>query len=298
MDTHMRRGLTEKHMDHVALFGKPHAPKLQEVGRDLLRFFTARNLRVSIEAESFDQIGDGSAARFSESIPADCDLVIVLGGDGTLLRVARALRRFDVPVMAVNMGSLGFLSAFTLNEMYDSLNRIMDGDFSVSRRLMLDAAQIRGEEIVHRNSVLNDVVINKATLARIVQIAANVDRKPLTTFFSDGVIVSTPTGSTAYSLAAGGPIISPSLDAIVLTPICPHTLTNRPIVMSADQVIEFELLSQDSEVTLTLDGQLWFPLEHLDRVEIRRSPKSISLIENPNTSFYKVLCHKLKWGQR
>ena len=201
-------------------------------------------------------------------------------------------------VMAVNMGSLGFLSAFTLNEMYDSLNRIMDGDFSVSRRLMLDAAQIRGEEIVHRNSVLNDVVINKATLARIVQIAANVDRKPLTTFFSDGVIVSTPTGSTAYSLAAGGPIISPSLDAIVLTPICPHTLTNRPIVMSADQVIEFELLSQDSEVTLTLDGQLWFPLEHLDRVEIRRSPKSISLIENPNTSFYKVLCHKLKWGQR
>ncbi len=285
-------------MEHVALFGKPHAQNLQEVGRDLLRYFAARNVRVSIEAESFESISESSAARFSETIPEDCGLVIVLGGDGTLLRVARALKRFDIPVMAVNMGSLGFLSAFTLTEMYDSLNRIMDGEFSVSRRLMLDATQIRGETLVHRNSVLNDVVINKATLARIVQISAKVDHKPLTTFFSDGVIVSTPTGSTAYSLAAGGPIISPSLDAIVLTPICPHTLTNRPIVMSADQVIEFELLSQDSEVTLTLDGQLWFPLENLDRVEIRRSTKSISLIENPNTSFYKVLCHKLKWGQR
>lgn len=285
-------------MKRIALFGKPHAELLQGVGQKLVHYLRNLKCELYIEAMTNEQIEDSIAHTFSSTVPDVCELVIVLGGDGTLLRVARTMSRFDVPIMAVNIGSLGFLSGFTLAEMFGGLEQILKGEFVVSRRLMLDATHHRGDSICSHNSVLNDVVINKSTLARIVQLSATVDKQPLTTFFSDGVIVATPTGSTAYSLAAGGPIISPLLDAIVLTPICPHTLTNRPIVMGADQVIEFELLSQDSEVTLTLDGQVWFPIDYLDRVSIRRSRNSVMLIENPNTSFYKVLCHKLKWGQR
>ncbi len=233
-----------------------------------------------------------------ESIPEYIDLVIVLGGDGTILRVSRALESYRTLILPINLGGLGFLTAFPREQLFNSLESVLTDDYSVCRRLMLKAEHYRGDTLLHQGAVLNDVVINKAALARIINLETRVDGKLITTYLSDGLIVSTPTGSTAYSMAAGGPIVCPQLDVIVLTPICPHTLTNRPIVLGSDQVIEIFLDSADCEVTLTLDGQTGYQLMYRDRVVISRLSQDLALIRNPDKTFFDVLSHKLKWGQR
>jgi NAD+ kinase len=193
---------------------------------------------------------------------------------------------------------LGFLTAFTVGECLRNLERIIVGDYKVSSRFMLRCVHFRGSERLHECNVLNDVVINKATLARIIQLKTKVNDMLITTYLADGLIVSSPTGSTAYSLAAGGPIIVPNMEAMILTPICPHTLTNRPIVLGSDQKVEIQLMSDDSEVLVTLDGQIGFPLHYHDRVVVTRASHELRLIENPDMTFFDVLSHKLKWGQR
>jgi len=175
---------------------------------------------------------------------------------------------------------------------------VLDGEFSVSRRLMLIARHYRDSALIHESRVLNDVVINKAALARIIKLETMVDSERITTFMCDGLIVSTPTGSTAYSLSAGGPIICPGLKAMVLTPICPHTLTNRPILLGSEQILEIRLDSEDSEVTLTLDGQIGYHMNYRDYVVVSRATHELGIIQNPEKSFFEVLSHKLKWGQR
>jgi NAD+ kinase len=233
-----------------------------------------------------------------EDIPALVDMLIVLGGDGTLLSAARhvADAHTGVPIFGVNLGSLGFMAEVSLDELYENLEKAIAGKLETEERIMLSAGVIRNNRRLARYRVLNDAVINKGALARMMELTVSVDGGLLTTLRADGMIVATPTGSTAYSLAAGGPIIHPALHCFVVTPICPHTLSNRPIVLSDNVVVRVCLTSRSEEVTLTLDGQIGFPLEPLDIVEIKKSRYRMKMIKHPAKSYYEILRTKLKWG--
>ena len=255
------------------------------------------SLEIALDEESARQIGHGKAFEL-ERVADNTDLIVVLGGDGTLLSVARQVRGRDVPILAVNLGGLGFLTEITLEELPEMLTRVFAGDYHTSTRAMLDVAVKREGEEIFVLSLLNDAVIAKDALARIINIETYVDNDYLTTFRGDGLIVSTPTGSTGYSLAAGGPILHPSLEQIVLTPICPHMLTNRPIILSREVIVQARLVSPDEKVILTLDGQVGLPLDYMDEVMIRKSAFSVTLIKSEARGYFEVLRNKLKWGER
>jgi NAD+ kinase len=225
-------------------------------------------------------------------------MIIVLGGDGTLLSVARLVGDHDVPILGVNLGGLGFLTEITLEELYRVLEKVVQGDFITNERVVLNASVIRRGERLAEFLVLNDAVINKGALARIIDLETTINGEYLTTFKSDGLILSTPTGSTAYNLSAGGPIVYPSLHCIIITPICPHTLTNRPIMVPDDVEIRATLKTKQQEVILTLDGQQGFTLEFEDIVEVKKSEGHIYLIKSPYRHYFEVLREKLKWGGR
>jgi NAD+ kinase len=231
-------------------------------------------------------------------LPAGTEMLVVLGGDGTLLSVARLIKGRDVPILGVNLGSMGFLSEVTIEEMFPALEQILDGNYRVDRRMMLKAQILRGDTCIQEQSLLNDVVVNKSALARILTLEVRVDGNYLTTFQADGLILSTPTGSTAYSLAAGGPIIYPSLPSILLTPICPHTLTNRPIILPVDSTVEVTLRSEERDAYVTLDGQMGLPFLENDVAKIQRSDDTVPLIKSPFRDYFEVLRTKLKWGER
>ena len=226
------------------------------------------------------------------------NLIIVLGGDGTLISVARLVNDLRTPILAVNLGSLGFLTEITLAELYPVLEQTLKGEFVISTRMMLEAVIRRGGREVGRYRVLNDVVINKGALARMIDMEASVDGSYLTTFKADGLIIATPTGSTAYNLAAGGPIIHPGLHCLVISPICPHMLTNRPIIVSDESLITVVVKFQDEDVVLTADGQVGMPLQGGDVVEVRRSKSSTLLVKSPSKDYFEVLRTKLRWGER
>jgi NAD+ kinase len=225
-------------------------------------------------------------------------MIIVLGGDGTLLSVARLVGDREVPILGVNLGGLGFLTEITLEELYRVVERVVQGDFITNERVVLNASVIRRGERMAEFIVLNDAVINKGALARIIDLETTINQDYVTTFKSDGLIISTPTGSTAYNLSAGGPIVYPSLHCMILTPICPHTLTNRPIVIPDDVVIRATLKAKQQEVILTLDGQQGFTLEFEDVVEVKKAEGRILLIKSPYRHYFEVLREKLKWGER
>jgi NAD+ kinase len=225
------------------------------------------------------------------------DLMLVLGGDGTMIATGRMLGDNQVPVIGVNYGGLGYLAEFPIEEMFPALEAILAGEYKVQRRLMLRVELWRGEELVSQNRVLNDVVVNKSALARIIEIEAYLNDQFVNSFRADGLIVATPTGSTAYNLSAGGPIIYPSMNAMVITPICPFTLSNRPIVVPDDSMIEIRLITEKEEVALTLDGQVGFSLQARDRILIRKSNTAFNLVQPPNRNYFEVLRNKLKWGR-
>ncbi len=226
------------------------------------------------------------------------DLLIVLGGDGTMLSAARLVAPKDVPILGVNLGGLGFITEVNVSELYLALQKMLTGECSIEERMMLQARVIRhGEEIAQYN-VLNDVVVTKGALARIIDLQTFIDHNYVTTYKADGLILSTPTGSTAYNLSAGGPILHPSVECIVLTPICPHTLTNRPIVIPADSVVEVSLISESEDVFLTLDGQVGMTLRRDDTVTIRKSPYRTRLLMPCERDYFQVLREKLNWGMR
>jgi len=252
---------------------------------------------VALDEDSAGQIGYKKAFEL-EHVADDADLIIVLGGDGTLLSVARQIRGKDVPILGVNLGGLGFLTEISLEELPGMMPRVIRGEYRASVRSMLDVEVRREGEHVFSLSLLNDVVITKDTLARIIDIETYVDDEYLTTFRGDGLIMSTPTGSTGYSLAAGGPILHPTLGQIVVTPICPHTLTNRPIILPSEVRVRARLMSPDEKVILTLDGQIGFPLEHMDEVWVKKSSLTVSLVRSESNGYFQVLRNKLKWGER
>ncbi len=272
-----------------------HKPAKIEAVR-LERWLKAMGIKVF----SKEMVAEKSPANHSKgpSLPKRLDWVIVLGGDGTLLGAAREIGKYGVPILGVNLGGLGFLTKIPLSRLYPVVEFLIDGKFEVETRVMLKAQVMRKHREIVNFSVLNDVVINKSTLARIIDLDVSIDDESLTTFRADGLIIATPTGSTAYNLAAGGPILYPTLNAFILTPICPFTLTNRPLIIPNTSVIKV-LFGKQSEdkVVLTFDGQVGFDLKYGDEVYISKSSEHISLIKPPNdTGYFGILRTKLMWG--
>lgn len=255
------------------------------------------SLAISLDEESAEKIGYGHAFEL-EHVGEEAGFIIVLGGDGTLLSVARQVKDRDVPILGVNLGGLGFLTEISLEALPEMMSLIVRGEYRTSLRIMLEVVVRRKDEDVFTLSFLNDAVITKDALARIIDIETYVDEEYLTTFRGDGLIISTPTGSTGYSLAAGGPILYPSLEHMVVTPICPHMLTNRPIILPQEVTVRSRLLSPDEKVILTIDGQVGFPLEFMDEVVVRKSDFTVRLIRSASKGYFEVLRTKLKWGER
>ena len=231
-----------------------------------------------------------------ELMAASVDMLVVLGGDGTMISTARMLGDHERPVLGINYGTLGYLAEFRVEEMLPALDSILGGHYELDRRMMVSARLHRGDEQQAHVRVLNDVVISKSALARIIEIDTRINGQFVNRFRADGLIISTPTGSTAYNLSAGGPIIYPSMNAVVITPICPHTLSNRPIVVPDDVEIELVLKTPKEEVALTLDGQVGIRLEVGDRVVITKSRTTFNLMQPINRNYFEVLRGKLRWG--
>jgi NAD+ kinase len=233
-----------------------------------------------------------------DELRARAELVVVLGGDGTLIHTARILKDREVPILGINLGSLGFMTEVTVAECMPMLAKAIDGTAVVDSRMKLTARLIRGESTVIEAEVINDVVIAKSALARIADHETWIDGAYVATFKSDGVIFSTPTGSTAYSLSAGGPIVHPSIDCLIVTPICPHALTQRPIVVPANKPVVVKLTSEVSDVYLTIDGHSGELLRQGDRVEVQQAKTRLQLVRNPAIDYFGVLRTKLHWGER
>jgi NAD+ kinase len=284
-------------MKRVGIFLKGNKPEAIEITKELIRWFDERQVAVYVE-DGLDAHLDGSTGCPKEALPSRVEAILVLGGDGTLLSVARLMGDNQVPIMGINLGGLGFLTEITLDNLYKALEELIQGNYKCHRRMMLNVQVLRNGAVVADFVVLNDAVINKGALARIIDLETTISGEYVTTFKADGLIFSTPTGSTAYSLSAGGPIVYPSLQTIVITPICSHTLTNRPIIIPDDAVVNATLNSEKEEVTLTLDGQVGFPLQFRDTVEIQKGKNAILLIESPYKSYFEVLRTKLRWGER
>ena len=285
-------------MTRVGLVAKPDAREAQRVVLTLLEWLTARGVAVVLEKETAALAPAASvpSARKSD-LPAQVDALVVLGGDGTLLSMARAVGDLGVPILGVNLGGLGFLTATTLDEMLPALEALLAGEMAVEERMLLGARLVRGGQAAGEYIALNDVVITKSAMSRIIDLAVSVDGRHATAYRADGLIISTPTGSTAYNLSAGGPILFPTMDAVVLTPIAPHTLSNRPIVLPAAQRIDVTLRA-DQEVMLTMDGQVGVPLRERDVVEVQKTRARIRLARFEQKDFFSVLRTKLKWGER
>jgi NAD+ kinase len=290
-------------MKRIGIIAKQNKPEAVTITGRLVEWLQPKGVEVYIEEEIEKSLRPNLTAPFlnpvkREEIPSHAEMIIVLGGDGTLLSVARLVGSHEVPILGVNLGGLGFLTEIRLEELYRVLERVIQGDFVTDERVVFHAAVIRRGERLAEFIVLNDAVINKGALARIIDLETTINGEYLTTFKSDGLIISTPTGSTAYNLSAGGPIVYPSLHCIIITPICPHTLTNRPIVIPDDVEVRAILKSRQQEVILTLDGQQGFVLEFGDVVEVKKAEGKILLIKSPYRHYFEVLRKKLKWGER
>jgi len=286
----------------IGLVLKPHQPDALKTICELASWVAERDISLAggpeIEREQIkQQTGCSVHEVLPDKLAHHVDLILVLGGDGTMIATARMMGDREVPVLGVNYGGLGYLAEFRIEELYSALESILSGNYRLEKRVMLDVELLRGDERVTSNRVLNDVVINKSALARIIEIEASLNRQFVNSFRADGLIVSTPTGSTAYNLSAGGPVIYPSMNAVVITPICPFTLSNRPIVVPDDAVIDLCLKTEQEDVALTLDGQVGFPLNVEDRVVIRKSKTTFNLVQPMNRNYFDVLRDKLRWGR-
>ncbi|MDH3671619.1 MAG: NAD(+) kinase [Gammaproteobacteria bacterium] len=282
----------------IGLFGKFGSRTSGDEITRLCEFLQSRKLNVLLD-EATAKLVDKPAR---DSLPiADIgehiDLAIVIGGDGTLLNVARNLADWEVPLIGVNLGRLGFLTDIPAENMLSDIGRMLDGDYETEQRFLLSARIQRQGEIVYSSNAFNDVIVNKSGLARLIEFETYLDGEFVNGMVADGIIIATPTGSTAYALSAGGPLLHPTLSAIVLVPICPHTLSDRPIVVSSDSVVEIVMTrTKDQRAHVTLDGQLNYPLQDEDRISIRRAQHAICLWHPSGRNHYDVLRAKLHWG--
>jgi NAD+ kinase len=288
-----RVGIVAKHGLH---------PAADHLGR-LADWLRTRDIRPVFERDTAELAGvSGGQGPTRDQIPGEVDLVVVLGGDGTLLSMATriALAGRDIPILGVNFGSLGFLTETRIDELYTVLESVLDGTAAYDERAMLAADAYRQREHFDSRIVLNDVVFTKAALSRMIELSVSVIAGAVTRVKADGLIVASATGSTAYNLAAGGPIVHPRVDALVITPIAPHTLTNRPIVIPGSDIVEVrpEVDGAGDDVYVTYDGQYGYPLHAGDAVRVRRFERTMRLVKAPSRSYFELLREKLKWGER
>jgi NAD+ kinase len=272
----------------IAIVAKNNASAIQ-AGEGLQSWLAARNIQANL-------LINEPEPNFPP-LPAETEVIIVFGGDGTLLSAARHYGQQGIPILGVNVGGLGFITAINLEKLYPILEKVLHYDFLVEERMQLTGTVIRQGEIFCQQSVLNDVVINKGAMARIVELKTFIDNEYLTTYRADGLIVSTPTGSTAYSLGAGGPIVFPTLQTITIIPICPFTLTNRPLILPDTFTISVVLDERSRDVFLTFDGQVGFALQPQDIIEIKKGPGVIRLVKSPYKTYFEILRTKLRWGE-
>jgi len=290
----------------------PRAPKIRSVGivfktqprtaarilRQLTTWLDRNGIERFLDLQTAALMGRGAAGMDRETLAVRSDAIVVVGGDGTLLSVAREIGSSRTPLLGVNLGSLGFLTEVRLEDLIPAMQMVAAGRYRVASRQRLRVEIVRVGHVIARHDVLNDVVINKSALARILDIHVEVDGRFMTVFKADGLIVATPTGSTAYSLSAGGPIVDPSVGAMILCPICPHTLTNRPVMIPDRSVVDVGLSHNHGNVYVTIDGQVGSPFLPGDRIRIRKSRHPVRLIELPQKDYFSVLRQKLKWGGR
>ena len=281
----------------VGIISKPAAQAANNLVPSLLDWLRQRSIEVRCDEETaaYDSRLRGMPR---EMVPEGCDLIIVLGGDGTLLSAARAIGRREIPLFPVNLGGLGFLTAITIDEVFPELERALRGENRIAKRKLLNTELVRDGRIVASYDALNDAVLTKSAIARMIDLQSFVDDQFVADYKADGLIICTPTGSTAYSLAAGGPIIFPSVSAICMTPICPHMLTNRPVLVPETSVIRVVSGGPDESVFLTIDGQTGSPVREGDTIVCRSSHFSLHLVRPPRMMFFDVLRQKLKWGER
>ena len=285
-------------IDTVGIIAKPRSDLAVRIVPDLVAWLTARKVGVRLDPESAGYAGCSGAALSRDQVPEGAQMVIVLGGDGTLLSAVRAVAGRDIPLFAVNLGGLGFLTAITVEEIYPQLERALRGEFVAVPRRLLHCELWRDGRLLATHQALNDIVLTKAEIARMIDLEIQIDGHFVCVYKADGLIVATPTGSTAYSLSAGGPIVYPTVAALAITPICPHGLTNRPVIVPDESVIHVINRGADGTTYLTIDGQLGELLRSEDRVLCRRSEHTVRLIRPPDKLFFDVMREKLKWGGR
>jgi NAD+ kinase len=281
----------------IGVISRPRRANLSAVVPQLLQWLEARGLRVIYDEETASVLRTPTKAFTREELADQAQILLVLGGDGTLLAAARVAAARCIPILPINMGSLGFLTSFTVEELYPALEETLAGRSSMSERVMLQVEHVRAGTVLDRQHVLNDAVVNKSTLARMIELELFIDDDFVCRYRADGLVLATPTGSTAYSLSAGGPIVHPAVEAFVITPICPHTLTDRPVVVRDSSSIELKLAGNAESVFLTLDGQKGIPMQSEDRIRLTRSPHCLKLIQPPKKSYFEILRNKLKWGE-
>jgi NAD+ kinase len=279
----------------IALVAKRGSAQAVQLARELAGRFGAHQWQADLELA---QALGWRAPATRDAVTEGVGLVVVLGGDGTLIYGARMLRGHDVPILGINLGSLGFLTEVAVAELYPVLEEALAGKAVVESRMKLHCRLERQGKVLLEDEVLNDVVVNKGALARIADHECHIDGHYVTTYKSDGVVIATPTGSTAYALSAGGPILHPTVDCAVIAPICPHALTQRPLVVPGTSIIQLSLKTEVSDVFLTLDGQTGHGLETGDRLVVQRSANRVSLIRNRKVSYFGILRQKLHWGER
>lgn len=281
----------------IGIIAKKGRPEARELAKKICSWCVERGLSVYIEKD-LNIIASQANLADPLSLIVSVEAVVVLGGDGTLLSVARIPASEKVLIIPVNLGGLGFLTEIRVEEVFTLLEQILSGRYTIDSRMLLEVVLFRNGTPHETHRILNDVVINKGAMARIIDLETTVNGRYLNTFKSDGLIICTPTGSTAYSLSAGGPIIYPSLRCISITPICPHTLTNRPIILPDDSVVQIRLKSEQEDVFLTMDGQIGIRLQKEDYIEVKKSGSSMSLVKSPFCDYFEVLKEKLRWGER
>jgi NAD+ kinase len=274
----------------------PRRSEAMGVVRELRDWCKERGIDLCAPEEISTEVTCSALAVRDDELAENVDLIVVLGGDGTMLAAARLVGRRQIPVLGVNFGWLGYLTEFTLQELFSALDGVRAGDFQVDRRMMIDVSLKRGDETTTLPRALNDAVVNKAAPARMIELECRINDHFVNTFRADGMIVATPTGSTAYSLSAGGPIVHPSLSAIIITPICPHTLSNRPVVVPGDSVVALSFKSASEDLCLTVDGLRAIDLLPEDKILLHRSDTSFALLRPTNRDYFEVLRTKLKWG--
>jgi NAD+ kinase len=281
----------------IGIISRPRRENLSAVVPKLFQWLEGRGLRIFYDEETASALPNAAKALPRDQVAAQSEILLVLGGDGTLLAAARVAASRGIPILPVNMGSLGFLTSFTVDDLYPALEETLAGRFSISERVMIQVELLRNGAIVDKQHVLNDAVINKSALARMIELELFIDGAFVCRYRADGLVVATPTGSTAYSLSAGGPILHPSVQAFVITPICPHTLSDRPVVVRDFSCIEVKLATNAESALATLDGQQGVPMEEHDRIRITRSALCLKLIQPPTKSYFEILRNKLKWGE-